>query len=246
MAFRKSEITPILQRVWDGDINLDQLPVEVFQFIFNDLIGQVEQGFGERMGEQVPGSSKDKFVQAAKTNVKSFTAHKVWRQVRDLQMVAETSNDVSEFNDRGEGVFRKYNEVWQQTEEQAAWRKSKSGKHWSQIVDNQDLFPLMTYRTQGDDRVRDEHEDLEGITRRVEDEFWDTYFPPNGWNCRCPKPRQRRSAPETDVDRRELSGPEPMFNNNPGKGGEVFPSDHPYFTAVPESFKEASKRDFGF
>lgn len=41
------------------------------------------------------------------------------------------------------------------------------------------------YLTVGDDRVRPEHEALDGIKRKKDDEFWDTYWPPNGWNCRC-------------------------------------------------------------
>ena len=41
------------------------------------------------------------------------------------------------------------------------------------------------YLTVGDDRVRPEHEKLDGIRRKADDEFWDTFWPPNGWNCRC-------------------------------------------------------------
>ncbi len=41
------------------------------------------------------------------------------------------------------------------------------------------------YLTVGDDRVREEHEVLDGIKRKKDDEFWDQFWPPNGWNCRC-------------------------------------------------------------
>lgn len=41
------------------------------------------------------------------------------------------------------------------------------------------------YVTVGDDRVRPEHEELDGVTLPKDDPFWDTFWPPNGWNCRC-------------------------------------------------------------
>lgn len=41
------------------------------------------------------------------------------------------------------------------------------------------------YVTVGDDRVRPSHFILDGIQREKNDEFWDKFWPPNGWNCRC-------------------------------------------------------------
>lgn len=41
------------------------------------------------------------------------------------------------------------------------------------------------YVTVGDDRVRPEHEALDGTTLPKDDLFWTRNFPPNGWACRC-------------------------------------------------------------
>ena len=41
------------------------------------------------------------------------------------------------------------------------------------------------YVTVGDNRVREAHVKLDGTYRLKDDEFWDTFWPPNGWNCRC-------------------------------------------------------------
>lgn len=41
------------------------------------------------------------------------------------------------------------------------------------------------YSTVGDDRVRPEHEAMDGVKLPKEDPFWEVWFPPNGWNCRC-------------------------------------------------------------
>jgi SPP1 gp7 family putative phage head morphogenesis protein len=41
------------------------------------------------------------------------------------------------------------------------------------------------YVTTGDDRVRPMHAALEGVTLPKGDPFWQRFYPPNGWNCRC-------------------------------------------------------------
>lgn len=41
------------------------------------------------------------------------------------------------------------------------------------------------YSTAGDDRVRPSHAELDGVTLPKEHPFWQTCWPPNGWNCRC-------------------------------------------------------------
>lgn len=41
------------------------------------------------------------------------------------------------------------------------------------------------YVTMEDDRVRPSHAILHGVRRRWDDKFWDDFWPPCGWNCRC-------------------------------------------------------------
>lgn len=48
-----------------------------------------------------------------------------------------------------------------------------------------DVHQGWQYVTVGDNRVRPEHEELDGMTADVDNEVWDTYLPPLGFNCRC-------------------------------------------------------------
>lgn len=41
------------------------------------------------------------------------------------------------------------------------------------------------YITTEDSRVRPQHAILDGVTLPKDDPFWDRFYPPNGWNCRC-------------------------------------------------------------
>lgn len=49
----------------------------------------------------------------------------------------------------------------------------------------QEILWGYTYTTVGDDRVRLEHEKLDGVTLPKDDPFWISFWPPNGYNCRC-------------------------------------------------------------
>jgi SPP1 gp7 family putative phage head morphogenesis protein len=47
------------------------------------------------------------------------------------------------------------------------------------------VLPFWQYWTVGDDRVRPEHEVLDGFTARADDPVWMKIYPPSGFNCRC-------------------------------------------------------------
>jgi SPP1 gp7 family putative phage head morphogenesis protein len=92
-----------------------------------------------------------------------------------------------------------------------------------QHPDIQEILWGYKYVTTGDDRVRDEHALLDGVTLPKDDPFWRRFYPPNGWNCRCqaiPIFEERKIvAPPTVDDEGEPIKPDKDFNFNPG---EVF------------------------
>ena len=45
--------------------------------------------------------------------------------------------------------------------------------------------PYLMYSAINDARVRPTHFAMDGIIKPVDDSFWKTFFPPNGFNCRC-------------------------------------------------------------
>jgi SPP1 gp7 family putative phage head morphogenesis protein len=102
------------------------------------------------------------------------------------------------------------------TEIQMAYQTGK----WAQAQERWDDIWGFRYVTMHDDRVRPTHAALDGIILPKDSSFWQRYWPPNGWNCRCQvvtiyktpgvKPKTRR--PEG-----KLPLPDDGFRHNPGE-----------------------------
>ena len=57
--------------------------------------------------------------------------------------------------------------------------------HWEQIKQNEKFQPYLMYDAINDSRTRPSHRALDGVIRRIDDPFWDTHYPANGYRCRC-------------------------------------------------------------
>ncbi|MBL4832607.1 MAG: minor capsid protein [Pseudomonas sp.] len=56
---------------------------------------------------------------------------------------------------------------------------------WQQLQRVKKYRPFLMYMTVHDGNVRDEHLQWHGKVYHIDDPFWKTHYPPNGWSCRC-------------------------------------------------------------
>lgn len=106
---------------------------------------------------------------------------------------------------------------------------------WESFIQDGDRYHLQ-YRTQRDDKVRPEHAALDRVTLPPSNPFWEEFYPPNGWNCRCTVVQVRKSKyPSTDHDEAMRLGDEALqrdskgiFRFNAGKEGKSVPDYNPY------------------
>lgn len=87
-------------------------------------------------------------------------------------------NDVRKINDT-------YNANYLHAEYNFVQASATMAAKWEQFSEDGDRYNLQ-YRTAKDDKVRPEHAALDGVTLPMSDSFWETYYPPNGWNCFLP------------------------------------------------------------
>ena len=175
------------------------------------------------------------------SNIHAFSAAKSLAQ---YQVMSEAMTDengklrtFNMFREAVEKINPLFNEQWLKAEYENALAQAESAIAWEGIQANKKIFSWLRYVTQEDDRVRPEHWALHDIKRPVEDPFWKTYFPPNGWGCRCkalPEDYPRGQTKERDAaSAGEKANVAELFRNNPGETAVIFKDDHPYYQSVP-------------
>ena len=106
---------------------------------------------------------------------------------------------------------------------------------WKKFEQDGDRYNLQ-YRTMYDKRVRRTHRMLHNITLPIESPFWDKYFPPNNFGCRCSAVQVRKGKyPVSDEQEAMNLGSQAtagkyqeMFMFNPGKSMTCFPAYNAY------------------
>ena len=200
--------------------------------------------------QAVNAGIKDSVIPSAMRNsldqdIFLFSALKTHAQLSEAsRLLTDSEGKIKSFQKFSRDIAtiqRDYNENYLEAEYQFAVSSAQSTSRWTQFEADGDRYSLQ-YRTAGDDRVRDSHDKLRGITLPVNDAFWDKYFPPNGWRCRCTAVQVRKNksnesdsadamakgdAATTQLGKDEKNRLE-IFRFNPGKAKVVFPPKHPY------------------
>lgn len=132
-------------------------------------------------------------------------------------------------------INKSYNGQYLKVEYEFAKSSAYMAARWKEFErDGEDYY--LQYRTAGDARVRRTHQKLHGITLPIASKFWDKYFPPNGWNCRCTVVQVRKDKyPLSDETQAMNLGSQAtagkhqeMFMYNPGKAMTTFPAYNAY------------------
>lgn len=185
-------------------------------------------------------------AQHLREDVFVFSGFKTYRELREAANLLRDKNGLLKSFDRFykdvAAINEKYNRHWLKAEYIFAQASVEMAAKWVDFEQDGDEYDLQ-YRTAGDDRVRYEHRVLHNVTLPPSDPFWDEFFPPNGWRCRCTVVQVRKGKfPRSDSNTAIQQGREAtyqagkngvnkaaIFRYNPGKQQVVFPPHHPYY-----------------
>lgn len=181
----------------------------------------------------------DEMMRSLREDVFVFSGFKTYHQLKEAsELLRDSQGRVKSFNQFYQDVSairKKYNRNWLHAEYNFAVSSAQMASHWAEYQQDEEMTNLQ-YRTALDDKVRPEHAALEGVTLPMSDPFWDTAFPPNGWNCRCHViPVLKEDFPLSNSQRAQdayddmTQGKASIFRYNPGKEGVIFPPHHPYY-----------------
>jgi len=215
-------------------------------------------------GEKLPISPSDFYKLAEEYQVRAFTVSgyskiqvlnqfhgELLKAIKEGTTMTEFKNRMNDFlQDKGyKGITNFQADNIFRTNIQTAYQVG----HYRQMMDPGvlKLRPYWQYDAVNDKHTRLSHHAMDGRVFKADDPIWDTWYPPNGFRCRCGvktlsarQVKERGLTVEEEVPRSaEINGsfvnvhPDPKFDTNPAK--VVFKPD---LADYPDSLKNAFER----
>lgn len=212
--------TKIAEEIYSGSLKPQHLHKQLILHTYEQLktaADDPKQGFRlvEDAGEINPVALK------MRQNLFKFSGAKTFAQLLELNnKLSEKAIPFDEFKAFALKLNKQYNLSYLQAEYQTAKQAALHGANWQVYQRDITLYPNLQYKTQKDERVRQEHSILEGIIAPINSAFWQEYYPPNGWRCRC-YVVQTAQEPTKEIPSK-ITQVKPEFKINVGTSGQVF------------------------
>lgn len=220
-----------------GEFGSDMITEEPVLDLINKTTEYIAKGIEKGVGI---GKPSELLINKLRENVGVFSGFKTFHEMKEAaNMLIDKDGNIKPFERYSKDVLtlnNTYNRNYLKTEYDFAVASSEMAARWEDFIDDDNGRYLLQYRTMEDDSVRNSHQKLNGVTLHASDSFWDSYYPPNGWGCRCTVVKVRaKNNPESISEQAITAGAEAtagkysdMFRFNPGKEQKVFPSHNSY------------------
>jgi SPP1 gp7 family putative phage head morphogenesis protein len=191
-----------------------------------------------------PTSGQLATIEGYNKNLYQFSSAKLYQQQISLESIPLDIEAV-EFNQLFNASINQNSVAWSTVEKQHIFQSSNANVIWNQQVESRETFPYLQYVTANDEVVRRTHAELHGVVEPIKSKFWDTYYPPNGYNCRCTTASifDKDSAIVSPVKEGEAIPIEKEFAKNWGQTTDLFDKSHSYYD-VRKGDKALKKNNF--
>jgi len=246
-----------------GGINLDDLLNRAIQQVYKGNSSKVQQQLSEAYAAQFSeavneGYSKNLFdvawespdrdmISHLQNNVYQFSFAKCNEQLKAATTALyDKDGKIIPFNEFKE-ICTRINQEFAvhhlKVEYNTAIGSAQMASRWIDYNTNK-TFKNGTYRTVGDRRVGADHRPLDGITKPLSDAWWDTYWPPNRFGCRCDVDNTNQAV--TPADKTPYPEVPSLFATNMAKDGLAFPEGHVFFQNLPADVQTAANNSNPF
>ena len=170
---------------WDVKWNEAQTKARMIAGIHRqDIVGEFHAAMYE-------AAKSGKSFEAWRDEVQGRLKAHDWHLLKDGDIVDGDTGEVL-----GRGITKHRMETIFRTQMQSAYMAG----HWQAFEEGRDDAPWLQYSAILDSRTRQSHAAAHGAVYHIDDPFWDYFYPPNGFNCRCTV----RALSDSDLKRRNL------------------------------------------
>lgn len=245
------QIDELIKEIFDGTVNIENLPRDLYREVSEHLFKGVEEGYGKTLEVAFHQEGDYEILKSFQENIYRFSAAKTFQQVYETQQKIFDEDgfkrSFSDFKNDAKVIYDEFNENYLKTEFNTAISQAQAAEDWQTFEEQKHVLPYLTWRGVMDDRERDSHVALEGMTAPVDDPIWNEYTPPIDWNDRCileqTSDESLLTSPEDLKGMKKETPVNENFAFNPGKTHTIFSDHHPYFN-VPEKYEELKKNNF--
>lgn len=229
-----------------GGFDVSQITDPKVRAVIDETLRCISEGVNTALPNHVP----DTLRYALQNNAFIFSGFKTFHAMREVGLsMVDDGGKIKPFDKFKEDVKTlndNYNVNYLRAEYQHAIGTAQMAVKWDDFAKDGDKY-LLQYRTAGDGKVREDHRLLDGTTLPPSDPFWNKYYPPNGWGCRCTAVQVRAEKyPASDPKMAMTRGDnatdgvkQRMFRYNAGKEMSLYPPQHPYYKA-PDGVKNGT------
>lgn len=248
-------IERVAREIYEGKIPPGRTDADLMQLIGEILGGSMKDSVGNFNEITFEDESRRHWLDLQQNNIYKFGLAKSYSQLKALRdnILGNdgTIKPFGQFMKDVESVNNRYNRTYLETEHMAVVRGTVMGSRWLEIEENKEVAPYLQYVTAGDERVREEHAAMNHIIEPVDSKFWDQYYPPNGWRCRCTvsqlSQREAESlgykpgGTERNMKVADKNIPDKYWRKNTGKSVILEADDTAYVDDVPGGGKSQLK-----
>ncbi len=234
----------MVQQIWkdkgipDGTINKD-----VTSEFAKRLWGGVTEGYGKpaklfNEGKIDYTTPNFKMLTELQKNVWQFSSAKNYTQMRQISnaLIGDNSKlrSFNEFKAAAGIINDAHTKQYLKTEYNLAVNGAQMAAKWVDIEEQADTLPYLQFDAVLDRQTTELCAGLDGTILPIHHPFWNTYYPPNHWNCRSTV-RQLATGVVTPHDQIPSADIPPMFQTNLAKHELIYPKGSSYFIDKPEN-----------
>lgn len=234
----KSDMLRVAKAIFNGK-QMGIVDFALMQKTATYLRKAVTNNYGDQVDE-----NDTQMVEALQKNLNVFSGFKTYQTLKAVNnALLDADGVLREWADFKKEVLQlnnQYNIQYLKAEYNNAVVSAQSSSQWQTIQRTKDVLPLLEFDATNDNRTTPICSSLDGVRLPADDSFWDAYFLPLHFGERSVI-RQVASGTVTDLKTVALPELQPMFDNNVGKTGVVFPESHPYYQASKADAKTINK-----